>query len=57
MRIKVNGQLKQHATVRHRIWSAPEQIARLSEAFELMPDDIIHGSTPEKSGPWRATLW
>ncbi len=49
--LKVNGQIKQNATLRHMIWSVPEQIARLSEAFELMPGDIIYCGTPENIGP------
>ena len=33
------------------IWSVAEQIAQLSEAFELMPGDIIYSGTPENVGP------
>jgi fumarylpyruvate hydrolase len=33
------------------IWSVAEQIAKLSEAFELMPGDIIYSGTPENVGP------
>jgi 2-keto-4-pentenoate hydratase/2-oxohepta-3-ene-1,7-dioic acid hydratase in catechol pathway len=32
-------------------WSVAEQIAKLSEAFELMPGDIIYSGTPENVGP------
>jgi len=49
--LKVNGQTKQNATLKHMIWSVAEQIARLSEAFELMPGDIIYSGTPENVGP------
>jgi len=33
------------------IWSVAEQIQKLSEAFELMPGDIIYSGTPENVGP------
>jgi 2-keto-4-pentenoate hydratase/2-oxohepta-3-ene-1,7-dioic acid hydratase in catechol pathway len=33
------------------IWSVAEQIAKLSEAFELFPGDIIYSGTPENVGP------
>lgn len=49
--LKVNGATKQNATLRHMIWSVPEQISRLSAAFELMPGDIIYCGTPENVGP------
>ena len=49
--LKVNGQIKQQATLNHMIWSVAEQISRLSEAFELFPGDIIYSGTPENVGP------
>jgi fumarylpyruvate hydrolase len=49
--LKVNGVVKQNATLRHMIWSVAEQIVRLSEAFELFPGDIIYSGTPENVGP------
>jgi len=49
--LKVNGQTKQSATLNHMIWSVAEQIAKLSEAFELFPGDIIYSGTPENVGP------
>ena len=49
--LKVNGQIKQQATLNHMIWSVAEQIAKLSEAFELFPGDIIYSGTPENVGP------
>jgi len=49
--LKVNGQLKQNANLSQMIWSVAEQIAKLSEAFELMPGDIIYSGTPENVGP------
>lgn len=49
--LKVNGQTKQSATLKYMIWSVAEQISRLSQAFELMPGDIIYSGTPENVGP------
>ena len=49
--LKVNGNTKQNANLNQMIWSVAEQISRLSEAFELMPGDIIYSGTPENVGP------
>jgi len=49
--LKVNGAVKQDANLNQMIWSVAEQIAKLSEAFELMPGDIIFSGTPENVGP------
>ena len=49
--LKVNGQMKQNASLAHMIWSVAEQISKLSAAFELMPGDIIYSGTPENVGP------
>ncbi len=49
--LKVNGQVKQQATLSHMIWSVAEQISKLSDAFELFPGDIIYSGTPENVGP------
>ncbi len=49
--LKVNGETKQSATLKHMIWSVAEQISRLSQAFELQPGDIIYAGTPENVGP------
>ena len=49
--LKVNGVIKQNANLNQMIWSVAEQISRLSEAFELMPGDIIYSGTPENVGP------
>jgi 2-keto-4-pentenoate hydratase/2-oxohepta-3-ene-1,7-dioic acid hydratase in catechol pathway len=49
--LKVNGQTKQSANLNQMIWSVAEQIAKLSEAFELFPGDIIYSGTPENVGP------
>ena len=49
--LKVNGQVKQNANLNQMIWSVAEQISKLSQAFELMPGDIIYSGTPENVGP------
>ena len=49
--LKVNGQTKQSANLKQMIWSVAEQISKLSQAFELMPGDIIYSGTPENVGP------
>ncbi|WP_019139909.1 fumarylacetoacetate hydrolase family protein [Noviherbaspirillum massiliense] len=49
--LKVNGQTRQQADLSQMIWSVAEQISKLSEAFELMPGDIIYSGTPENVGP------
>ncbi|MFC5498704.1 fumarylacetoacetate hydrolase family protein [Caenimonas terrae] len=49
--LKVNRQLKQNANLDQMIWSVAEQVAKLSEAFELFPGDIIYSGTPANVGP------
>ena len=49
--LKVNGAVKQDANLDQMIWNVAEQIAQLSQAFELMPGDIIYSGTPENVGP------
>jgi fumarylpyruvate hydrolase len=49
--LKVNGAIKQNANLNQMIWNVAEQISKLSEAFELMPGDIIYSGTPENVGP------
>ncbi|MDB5760897.1 MAG: Faa-hydrolase family protein, partial [Burkholderia sp.] len=49
--LKVNDTVKQQADLEQMIWSVAEQISKLSEAFELMPGDIIYSGTPENVGP------
>ena len=49
--LAVNGAQKQKADLSFMIWSVAEQIAKLSEAFELMAGDIIYSGTPENVGP------
>ena len=47
----MNGALKQNANLKQMIWNVAEQISKISEAFELMPGDIIYSGTPENVGP------
>jgi fumarylpyruvate hydrolase len=49
--LSVNGQVKQKADLSFMLWSVAEQIAKLSEAFELKAGDIIYSGTPENVGP------
>jgi fumarylpyruvate hydrolase len=49
--LSVNGTVKQKADLSFMIWSVAEQIARLSEAFELKAGDVIYSGTPENVGP------
>jgi fumarylpyruvate hydrolase len=49
--LKVNGKTRQSADLKMMIWSVAEQISQLSEAFELMPGDIIYSGTPANVGP------
>ncbi len=49
--LKVNGNIKQNANLNQMIWNVAEQIANISDAFELMPGDIIYSGTPENVGP------
>ncbi|MGY8632038.1 fumarylacetoacetate hydrolase family protein [Bradyrhizobium sp. 14AA] len=49
--LAINGVVRQSSDLDKMIWSVAEQIARLSEAFELAPGDIIYSGTPEHVGP------
>jgi fumarylpyruvate hydrolase len=49
--LAVNGNVKQNSNLQNMIWSVAEQIAKLSEAFELKAGDIIYSGTPENVGP------
>jgi fumarylpyruvate hydrolase len=49
--LAVNGTVKQSSDLDKMIWSVAEQIAKLSEAFELKAGDIIYSGTPENVGP------
>jgi len=49
--LAVNGKVRQDSDLDKMIWSVAEQIAKLSEAFELKAGDIIYSGTPENVGP------
>jgi fumarylpyruvate hydrolase len=49
--LAVNDAVKQNSNLQNMIWSVAEQIAKLSEAFELKAGDIIYSGTPENVGP------
>ena len=49
--LAVNGNVRQSSDLDKMIWSVAEQIAKLSEAFELKAGDIIYSGTPENVGP------
>lgn len=49
--LAVNGKVRQDSNLDKMIWSVAEQIAKLSEAFELKAGDIIYSGTPENVGP------
>lgn len=51
IQLKVNGEVKQNSDLSNMIWSVAEQIANLSEAFELKAGDVIYSGTPENVGP------
>ncbi|BBC00369.1 MULTISPECIES: fumarylacetoacetate hydrolase family protein [Bradyrhizobium] len=49
--LAINGTVRQSSDLKNMIWSVAEQIAKLSEAFELKAGDIIYSGTPENVGP------
>ena len=49
--LAVNGTVRQASDLDKMIWNVAEQIAKLSEAFELKAGDIIYSGTPENVGP------
>ena len=48
--LAVNGTVRQNSDLNKMIWDVAEQIAKLSEAFELKAGDIIYSGTPENVG-------
>jgi fumarylpyruvate hydrolase len=44
--LKVNGEVRQEGDLNQMIWKVPEQIAYLSEYYELAPGDVILSGTP-----------
>jgi fumarylpyruvate hydrolase len=49
--LAVNGKVRQDSNLDKMSWSVAEQIAKLSEAFELKAGDLIYSGTPENVGP------
>src|SRR6476659_4520705 len=49
--LAINGTVRQSSDLSKMIWSVAEQIAKLSEAFELKAGDSIYSGTPENVGP------
>jgi fumarylpyruvate hydrolase len=49
--LKVNGETKQKSDLKNMTWNVAEQVANLSEYYELMPGDILYSGTPENVGP------
>jgi fumarylpyruvate hydrolase len=49
--LAVNGTVRQNSDLSKMTWSVAEQIAKLSESFELKAGDIIYSGTPENVGP------
>jgi fumarylpyruvate hydrolase len=49
--LKVNGETKQSSDLNKMIWNVAEQIANLSQYYELFPGDIVYSGTPENVGP------
>ncbi|MDJ0638481.1 MAG: fumarylacetoacetate hydrolase family protein [Paracoccaceae bacterium] len=44
--LTVNGELRQDGDLNQMIWKVPEQIAYLSDYYELAPGDVILSGTP-----------
>jgi len=54
IRLLVNDQPRQDADLSDMIWSVPEQIAYLSEYYQLEPGDLIFSGTPAGVGAVKA---
>ena len=51
IRLRVQGEVRQEATLAQLIWPVPEILAQLSTLFELMPGDLVFTGTPAGVGP------
>ena len=51
IKLSVNGQTKQDATVADMIWGVAAIIAEASKLWRLAPGDLIYTGTPEGVGP------
>ena len=49
--LAINGKIQQNSDLTKMIWKVAEQIAKLSQAFELKAGDIIYSGTPENVSP------
>jgi fumarylpyruvate hydrolase len=50
IRLSVNGQVRQDATVADMIWNVAEIISEASRLWRLEPGDLIFTGTPEGVG-------
>src|SRR6185312_14627691 len=51
IRLAVNGEPRQDASLADMIWAVPEIIAEASKLWTLAPGDLIYTGTPEGVGP------
>jgi fumarylpyruvate hydrolase len=51
IRLSVNGETKQDATVADMIWNVAEIVSEASKLWRLAPGDLIYTGTPEGVGP------
>jgi fumarylpyruvate hydrolase len=51
IRLSVNGETRQDATVADMIWNVAEIVAEASKLWRLAPGDLIFTGTPEGVGP------
>jgi fumarylpyruvate hydrolase len=49
--LRVQGEVRQEATLAQLIWPVPEILAQLSTLFELVPGDLVFTGTPAGVGP------
>jgi fumarylpyruvate hydrolase len=49
--LTLNGQTRQSSDLDKMIWNVAEQIANLSQYYELVAGDLIYSGTPENVGP------
>lgn len=47
---RVNGEVRQDGSTNEMIWSVNDLVARASEAFTLLPGDVILTGTPAGVG-------
>jgi fumarylpyruvate hydrolase len=51
IKLSVNGETRQDATVADMIWNVPEIVSEASRLWTLAPGDLIYTGTPEGVGP------